>query len=237
MSSKKQSTKNSLNASKNLNADVQNQLKEFYSVAKEKLLTLKKEVENSEKEYETQKEINQKKDLEYKELSKLSKELDLRIKGLNEKLINSKKMKKNLENQIKEMKSELSSAESEIDYMKIETDKKVQDVQNAAGHINVVKQNQVISIQERIKKEQAINEDLQSKIEEAENKIKEINDDINEINAIEGKKNDIILEDAAEMNKFLSEIKFFLFFLNENKLIIIFKNIYLKIFIVFLLFE
>ena len=206
MSSKKQSTKNSLNASKNLNADVQNQLKEFYSVAKEKLLTLKKEVENSEMEYETQKEINQKKDLEYKELSKLSKELDLRIKGLNEKLINSKKMKKNLENQIKEMKSELSSAESEIDYMKIETDKKVQDVQNAAGHINVVKQNQVISIQERIKKEQAINEDLQSKIEEAENKIKEITVVINEINAIEGKKNDIILEDAAEMNKFLSEI-------------------------------
>lgn len=206
MSSKKQSTKNSLNASKNLNADVQNQLKEFYSVAKEKLLTLKKEVENSEKEYETQKEINQKKDLEYKELAKLSKELDLRIKGLNEKLINSKKMKKNLENQIKEMKSELSSAESEIDYMKIETDKKVQDVQNAAGHINVVKQNQVISIQERIKKEQAINEDLKSKIEEAENKIKEITVVINEINAIEGKKNDIILEDAAEMNKFLSEI-------------------------------
>lgn len=206
MSSKKQSTKNSLNASKNLNSDVQNQLKEFYSVAKEKLLTLKKEVENSEKEYETQKEINQKKDLDYKELVKLSKELDLRIKGLNEKLINSKKMKKNLENQIKEMKSELSSAESEIDYMKIETDKKVQDVQNAAGHINVVKQNQVISIQERIKKEQAINEDLQSKIEEAENKIKEITVVINEINAIEGKKNDIILEDAAEMNKFLSEI-------------------------------
>ena len=206
MSSKKQSTKNSLNASKNLNADVQNQLKEFYSVAKEKLLTLKKEVENSEKEYETQKEINQKKDLEYKELAKLSKELDLRIKGLNEKLINSKKMKKNLENQIKDMKSELSSAESEIDYMKIETDKKVQDVQNAAGHINVVKQNQVISIQERIKKEQAINEDLKSKIEEAENKIKEITVVINEINAIEGKKNDIILEDAAEMNKFLSEI-------------------------------
>ena len=115
-------------------------------------------------------------------------------------------MKKNLENQIKEMKSELSSAESEIDYMKIETDKKVQDVQNAAGHINVVKQNQVISIQERIKKEQAINEDLKSKIEEAENKIKEITVVINEINAIEGKKNDIILEDAAEMNKFLSEI-------------------------------
>ena len=68
MSSKKKSTKNSLNASKNIKADVQNQLKEFYSVAKEKLLTLKKEVENSEKEYETQKEINQKKDLEYKEL-------------------------------------------------------------------------------------------------------------------------------------------------------------------------
>ena len=63
MSSKKQSTKNSLNASKNLNADVQNQLKEFYSVAKEKLLTLKKEVENSEKEYETQKEIKENKEV------------------------------------------------------------------------------------------------------------------------------------------------------------------------------
>ncbi len=206
MSSKKQSTKNSLNASKTLGSDVQNQLKEFYTVAKEKLLALKSEVENSEKNYETQKEINQKKDLEYKELMIESKELDLRIKGLNEKLINAKKTKKNLETQIKEMKEEISSAESEIDHLKIETDNKVKTVQNEAGHINVVKQNQVISIQERIKKEQEINDDLKNKIEEAENKIKEITSAINEINAIEGKKNDVILGDAAEMNKFLSEI-------------------------------
>ena len=206
MSSKKQSTKNSLNASKTLGSDVQNQLKEFYTVAKEKLLALKSEVENSEKNYETQKEINQKKDLEYKELMIESKELDLRIKGLNEKLINAKKTKKNLETQIKEMKEEISSAESEIDHLKIETDNKVKTVQNEAGHINVVKQNQVISIQERIKKEQEINDDLKNKIEEAENKIKEISSAINEINAVEGKKNDIILGDAAEMNKFLSEI-------------------------------
>ena len=206
MSSKKQSTKNSLNASKTLGSDVQNQLKEFYTVAKEKLLALKNEVENSEKNYETQKEINQKKDLEYKELMIESKELDLRIKGLNEKLINAKKTKKNLETQIKEMKEEISSAESEIDHLKIETDNKVKNVQNEAGHINVVKQNQVISIQERIKKEQEINDDLKNKIEEAENKIKEITSAINEINAIEGKKNDVILDDAAEMNKFLSEI-------------------------------
>ncbi len=206
MSSKKQSTKNSLNASKTLGSDVQNQLKEFYTVAKEKLLALKSEVENSEKNYETQKEINQKKDLEYKELINESKELDLRIKGLNEKLINAKKTKKSLETQIKEMKEEISSAESEIDHLKIETDNKVKTVQNEAGHINVVKQNQVISIQERIKKEQEINDDLKNKIEEAENKIKEITSAINEINAIEGKKNDVILGDAAEMNKFLSEI-------------------------------
>ena len=206
MSSKKQSTKNSLNASKTLGSDVQNQLKEFYTVAKEKLLALKSEVENSEKNYETQKEINQKKDLEYKELMIESKELDLRIKGLNEKLINAKKTKKSLETQIKEMKEEISSAESEIDHLKIETDNKVKTVQNEAGHINVVKQNQVISIQERIKKEQEINDDLKNKIEEAENKIKEISSAINEINAVEGKKNDIILGDAAEMNKFLSEI-------------------------------
>ena len=206
MSSKKQSTKNTLNASKTIGSDVQNQLKEFYSVAKEKLLALKSEVENSEKNYETQKEINQKKDLEYKELINESKELDLRIKGLNEKLINAKKTKKSLETQIKEMKEEISSAESEIDHLKIETDNKVKTVQNEAGHINVVKQNQVISIQERIKKEQEINEDLKNKIEEAENKIKEITSAINEINAIEGKKNDVILGDAAEMNKFLSEI-------------------------------
>ena len=206
MSSKKQSTKNTLNASKTIGSDVQNQLKEFYSVAKEKLLALKSEVENSEKNYETQKEINQKKDLEYKELINESKELDLRIKGLNEKLINAKKTKKSLETQIKEMKEEISSAESEIDHLKIETDNKVKTVQNEAGHINVVKQNQVISIQERIKKEQEINDDLKNKIEEAENKIKEITSAINEINAIEGKKNDVILGDAAEMNKFLSEI-------------------------------
>ena len=77
MSSQKKSNTSS---KQSLSVDVRGQLNEFYKVAKEKLLAVKKDVETSKKEYEAQKEKNRKKELEYQELLEESKLLDMRLK-------------------------------------------------------------------------------------------------------------------------------------------------------------
>ena len=202
MSSKKSNT-----ASKqSLRPDVQSQLNEFYKVAKEKLLAVKNDVINSQKEYAAQKEINRKKELEYNELLKESKLLDLRIKGMNEKLLIAKKNESNLESQINLTKAQIANGNSEIDYLKIETDQKVQKVQNDTKIIENVKDSQMKSIQERMDKEKATNQELKQKIKEVESRIKELSYSLENAYSEENKKKNAILNEAAEMNKFLSEL-------------------------------
>ena len=200
-------SKKSNTASKqSLRPDVQGQLSEFYKVAKEKLLAVKNDVENSKKEYAAQKEINRKKELEYNDLLKESKLLDLRIKGMNEKLLIAKRNESNLESQINLTKAQIANGNSEIDYMKIETDQKVQKVQNDSKIIESVKQSQMKSIQERMDKEKETNKQLREKIKEVESRIKELTYSLENAYSEENKKKNAILNEAAEMNKFLSEL-------------------------------
>ena len=147
MSSQKKSNTSS---KQSLKTDVKGQLSEFYKVAKEKLLAVKNDVQTAKKEYEVQKEKNRKKELEYNDLLNESKELDIKIKGMNEKLIIAKRNASNLESQINLTKSEINTANSEIDFLKLETDNKVKRVQNESKKINVVKDNQMKTIQERM---------------------------------------------------------------------------------------
>ena len=72
--------------------------------------------------------------------------------------------------------------------------------------INVVKENQMKSIQERIDKEKEINKELIKKIKEVEGRIKELTYSIDNASVEENKKNNALLNEAAEMNKFLSEL-------------------------------
>lgn len=200
-------SKKSNTASKqSLRPDVQGQLSEFYKVAKEKLLAVKNDVENSKKEYAAQKEINRKKELEYSDLVKESKLLDLRIKGMNEKLLIAKRNESNLESQINLTKAQIANGNSEIDYMKIETNQKVQKVQNDSKIIENVKQSQMKSIQERMDKEKETNKQLREKIKEVEGRIKELSYSLENAYSEENKKKNAILNEAAEMNKFLSEL-------------------------------
>ena len=203
MSSKK---KSSNNTSKSLSIDVQGELKEFYKVAKEKLTLLKNDVETSKKEYLAQKEINRRKELEYNNLLQESKDLDLKLKGMNEKIINAKRKENYLKSQIDLMKSEVSTANSEIDYIKVETDKKVKRINNENERINLNKEHQLEYIKERMNKEQKINEELKDKIKDAEKRIKELMGKIDENSLAQNKKNMAILDELAEMNKFLSEL-------------------------------
>ena len=203
MSSKK---KSSNNTSKSLSIDVQGELKEFYKVAKEKLTLLKNDVETSKKEYLAQKEINRRKELEYNNLLQESKDLDLKLKGMNEKIINAKRKENYLKSQIDLMKSEISTANSEIYYIKVETDKKVKRINNENERINLNKEHQLEYIKERMNKEQKINQELKDKIKDAEKRIKELMGKIDENSLAQNKKNMAILDELAEMNKFLSEL-------------------------------
>ena len=203
MSSQKKSNTSS---KQSLKTDVKGQLSEFYKVAKEKLLAVKNDVQTAKKEYEVQKEKNRKKELEYNDLLNESKELDIKIKGMNEKLIIAKRNASNLESQINLTKSEINNANSEIDFLKLETDNKVKRIQNESKKINVVKDNQMKTIQERIDKEKEINKELLQKIKEVEARIKELTYSIDNAEVQENKKNNALLNEAAEMNKFLSEL-------------------------------
>ena len=203
MSSQKKSNTSS---KQSLKTDVKGQLSEFYKVAKEKLLAVKNDVQTAKKEYEAQKERNRKKELEYNDLLNESKELDIKIKGMNEKLIIAKRNASNLESQINLTKSEINTANSEIDFLKLETDNKVKRVQNESKKINVVKDNQMKTIQEKIDKEKEINKELLQKIKEVEARIKELTYSIDNAEVQENKKNNVLLNEAAEMNKFLSEL-------------------------------
>ena len=203
MSSQKKSNTSS---KQSLRTDVQGQLSEFYKVAKEKLLAVKNDLETAKKEYEAQKEINRKKELEYNDLLNETKELDIKIKGMNEKVLIAKRNASILESQINLTKSEINNANSEIDFLKLETDNKVKRVENESKQINVVKENQMKSIQERIDKEKEINKELIKKIKEVEGRIKELTYSIDNASVEENKKNNALLNEAAEMNKFLSEL-------------------------------
>ena len=203
MSSQKKSNTSS---KQSLSVDVRGQLSEFYKVAKEKLLAVKKDVETSKKEYEAQKEKNRKKELEYQRLLEESKLLDMRLKGMNEKVIIAHRNESILESQINLTKSEILNANSEIDFIKLETDNKVKRIQNESKQIDVVKDNQMKSIQERIEREKGIKKELLQKIKEVEGRIKELNEAINGATLEEREKNNVLLNEAAEMNKFLAEL-------------------------------
>jgi chromosome segregation ATPase len=203
MSSRKKSNTNS---SKSVSVDVQGKLSEFYKVAKEKLLVVKKDLEKSKSEYLSQKEINRKKELEYNALLNESKDLDIKIKGLNEKIINAKRTENYLRSQINLTKSEILNANSEIDFLKVETDVKVKKVNNENEKINEAKKNQLTSIKERLEKEKATNADLKEKIKDAEKRIKQLTSKIESTSVQENKKNIAILKELADMNKFLSEL-------------------------------
>ena len=69
---------------------------------------------------------------------------------MNEKVIIARRTASILESQINLTRSDINSANSEIDFLKLETENKVKRIQNESKKINVVKDNQMKTIQERI---------------------------------------------------------------------------------------
>ena len=203
---KKTNSKSKTNSLKSVSVDVQRKLSEFNKVAKEKLIAVKNELETSKKQYLIQKEINRKKELKYNSLLQESKELDTKIKGINEKIISFKRTQNYLSSQIDLTKSEILNANSEIDFLKLETNLKVKRVNTENKKINEVKESQLKYIKERLEKEKEINKALNEKIKEVENRIKELMEKIDKTSVQENNKNNEVLKEIADMNKFLSEL-------------------------------
>ena len=98
------------------------------------------------------------------------------------------------------------NANSEIDFLKLETNLKVKRVNTENKKINEVKESQLKYIKERLEKEKEINKALNEKIKEVENRIKELMEKIDKTSVQENNKNNEVLKEIADMNKFLSEL-------------------------------
>jgi hypothetical protein len=180
-------------------------LSEFYQNSKEKLLSLKAEIDLCKKENEAQKEENNALGMKYTMLIQYNEELNLKLKGMKEKLIAANKNKNTLVLQIRYLRQEVESTGREIDTMKIDTNYKVRMIQNEIDHINNVKENNVKMIHKKIEGEQNYQLDLIRKIEEMKNEIEKYKDMMREVGS-DDVRNKELLKETAEMTKFLSEL-------------------------------
>ena len=188
------------------NNECQQQIREFYANTKEKLLKLKDEIQKSQSDYDAQKVIVEKKTLLYNETQEENKKLDLLLQGWNERVIQANKIKLTLQQNIQKRKNLIDKGTQDLDNLKIDVDHKVNNVKNNAEWINQVKKNFIVAIQEKINKEKELNKALKERITETTNKIEEIKQDLFLNDANEGKRKKALLDEAAEMTKFLAEI-------------------------------
>ena len=188
------------------NNECQQQIREFYANTKEKLLKLKDEIQKSQSDYDAQKVIVEKKTLLYNETQEENKKLELLLQGWNERVIQANKIKLTLQQNIQKRKNLIDKGTQDLDNLKIDVDHKVNNVKNNAEWINQVKKNFIQAIQEKINKEKELNKALKDRITETTSKIEEIKQDLllNDVN--EGKRKKALLDEAAEMTKFLAEI-------------------------------
>jgi len=188
------------------NNECQQQIREFYANTKEKLLKLKDEIQKSQSDYDAQKVIVEKKTLLYNETQEENKKLELLLQGWNERVIQANKIKLTLQQNIQKRKNLIDKGTQDLDNLKIDVDHKVNNVKNNAEWINQVKKNFIVAIQEKINKEKELNKALKERITETTNKIEEIKQDLLLNDANEGKRKKALLDEAAEMTKFLAEI-------------------------------
>ena len=204
MSSQKSLSQKSKHSTSKKN--VQNELREFYRVAKENPLNLKNEVEIAEQQYIAQKEEAERRSLEYKELLQEKQELDVILKGMTEKLLIADKVNSDFLRQITTLHNEIGAGSNELDWLKTNTNAKVENLKNDVGAIENLKKKQLDSFDERIAKQEEVNNKIRENIAKVEEEIKEKKIQLEEVHSIEGKKNNALIKDTADMTKFLAEL-------------------------------
>ena len=180
-------------------------LTEFCTNSQDKLLKLKEDITNLEKEREALKKDINTAVLEDGNLQELNKDLALRIKGMKEKINAEQRRKGKLQFEIKELNKQKENVTREIEGMKNDNSYKVKIMENDIEHIHVVKENNMNITRKKIEAELATQNDLLQEIEEAKTSIDNYNRMINDFHQ-QAEKDEDVVKQSADMAKFLSQI-------------------------------
>lgn len=185
---------------------LKNNFQEFYNNSKEKLLSLKSDIESIDKENIKEKAENSQLELERNKLKKINDELFLNIKGLKEKVIKVQREKTDQKFKTRDFLEEIRSKGRIVERLKIDNTFKCQMIQNEIDHIQVVKENSVKSIQKKIETEKSYQTELKSKINEIKDEISQYRALLSGFLEEDSLRSKQIQKETAEMTKFLSEL-------------------------------
>ena len=125
---------------------------------------------------------------------------------MNEKLLTADKINSDLLRQITTLHNEIGAGSNELDWLKTNTNARVENLKNDVGVIENLKEKQIASFDERIAKQEELNNKIRENIAKVEEEIKEKKIQLEEVHSIEGKKNNALIKDTADMTKFLAEL-------------------------------
>lgn len=181
-------------------------LSEFLKNSKEKLTKLKTEIDDLDNENQSQTHDNNMLSIRNQELISYNEELNLRIKGMKEKILIANKKKTKLQSQTKDLRSDIDSICKDVDSMKINNQFKVKLVQNEIDHVNVIKENNVKALRNKIQVEQNYQDNLLTKMNEIKDDISRYKELIKGATAEDNTRNKQIVKETNEMAKFLTNL-------------------------------
>lgn len=185
---------------------LKNNMEEFFRNSKEKILKMKESISTLQKK--NKKLQNDLPGLKNKqaELNKINDELSLRLLGMKEKLLAAQKIRNNLQLELKDLKQESDNADNEIENLKINHNYKLKLLQNDNEHIANTKENQLKCIKAKIDFQNSYQNEILGKIEHTKEQIKKYKTLLNDLDKHDSERNQALLKEASEMNKFLSQI-------------------------------
>lgn len=181
-------------------------LSEFFKNSKEKLTRLKNEIEDLETENQRQTHENKMYQIRNMELIQYNEELSLRINGMKEKMLIAQKNKAQLQNQTRELRKDIDVISKDIDSMKINNQFKVKLIQNEIDHINVIKENNIKALRNKIQVEQNYQDSLINKMSDIKDEIARYKELIKSTTSDDNVRNKQIVKETNEMTKFLTSL-------------------------------
>lgn len=178
-------------------------LSEFFKNSKEKLTRLKNEIDDLENENQRQTHENKMLQIRNMELIQYNDELNLRIKGMKEKMLIAQKNKSKLQTQTKDLRKDIDSINKDMDSMKINNQFKVKLIQNDIDHTNVIKENNIKALRNKVQVEQNYQESLIKKMDEIKDEIARYKDLIKHTSSEDNVRNKQIVKETNDMTKFL----------------------------------
>lgn len=185
---------------------LKNSMEEFFRNSKEKILKMKEDILLLQKDNKKlQSELPGLKN-RHSELSLINEELNLRLIGMKEKLLAAQKIRNNLQLELRDLKLESDNADNDLETLKINHNYKIKLLQNDNEHIANTKENQLKCIKAKIEYQNSYQGEILTKIENTKEQIKKYKMLLNDLDKHDSDRNQALLKEASEMNKFLSQI-------------------------------